>query len=417
MTFYFVRGYVAGSSVGSQTVSILYKGATTMIYVGIDVAKDKHDCLISNSEGVILFPSFTIPNSLDGFNLLCSKIMSCTLDLSQIKIGLEATGHYSNNISEFLINKNFPVFLINPLHTSLYRKSLSFRKTKTDKADVHSIVLMLMTQKLTPYVPASYHRKELKSLTRYRFNLVQDCSRLKVSFARLMNIIFPELEKIVHELQVNSVYQLMTEYTNPKAISQSDLSHLTTLLIDNSKGHYRQEKAIEIREAAKYSIGTCDGIQALELQHTIARIRLLQEQISVIEKRIKNIITEIDSPFITIPGISYITAAMLHAEIGDFSNFSSPEKILAFAGMEPSIYQSGQYTSNHAKMVKRGSKYLRYALYTAAKNVGNWDNRFHTFLQKKISEGKHYNVAVSHVAKKLVRTLYSMEINHTAYIK
>ena len=108
---------------------------------------------------------------------------------------------------------------------------------------------------------------------------------------------------------------------------------------------------------------------------------------------------------------------MIHAEVGDFSNFSSPEKILAFAGMEPSIYQSGQYTSSHAKMVKRGSKYLRYALYTAAKNVANWDDMFHIFLQKKISEGKHYNVAVSHVAKKLVRVLYSMEISHTAYRK
>lgn len=388
-----------------------------MIYVGIDVAKDKHDCLISNSDGEILFPSFTIPNSIEGFNLLCSNIMSCTLDLSHIKIGLEATGHYSNNISEYLINKNFPVFLINPLHTSLYRKSLSFRKTKTDKADVHSIVLMLMTQKLTPYVPASYHKKELKSLTRYRFNLVKDCSRLKVSFARLMNTIFPELEKIVHELQVNSVYQLMSEYTDPLAISKAHLTHLTNLLERNSKGHYSRDKAVEIREAAKLSIGTCDGIQAIELQQTIARIRLLQEQINTIETRIKALISEIDSPFITVPGISYITAAMLHAEIGDFSNFSAPEKILAFAGMEPSIYQSGQYTSTHAKMVKRGSKYLRYALYTAAKNVANWDNRFHTFLEKKMSEGKHYNVAVSHVAKKLIRTLYSMELKHEAYIK
>lgn len=398
-----------------MTVSIHYKGVTTMIFVGIDVAKDKHDCLISNSDGIILYSSFTIPNNSEGFNLLCSRILSCSLDLTQIKIGLEATGHYSNNISEYLINKNFQVFLINPLHTSLYRKSLSFRKTKTDKADVHSIVLMLMTQKLTPYVPVSYHQKELKSLTRYRFNLVNDCSRLKVSFARLMNIIFPELEKIVHDLQVNSVYQLMTEYTDPASLSNAHLTHLTNLLLKNSKGHYGHEKALEIRKAAKTSIGTCDG--TIELQQTIARIRLLQEQINVIEKRIKTIINEVDSPFITIPVISYMTAAMLHAEVGDFSNFSSPEKILAFAGMEPSIYQSGQYTSTHAKMVKRGSKYLRYALYTAAKNVSKWDEKFQIYLRKKLSEGKHYNVAISHVAKKLIRVLYSMELQHKAYIR
>ncbi len=388
-----------------------------MIYVGIDVAKDKHDCLISNSDGEILFHVFTISNDLIGFSLLLQRMQSCTNNPEAIKIGLEATGHYSNNIADFLANKNYHLFIINPLHTSLYKKSQSFRKTKTDKADAQSIVSMLMTQKLTPYVPASYHEKELKSLTRYRFNLVKDCSRLKVSFARLMNIIFPELEKIVNELQVNSVYHLMSEYTDANAISKAHLTHLTNLLSKYSKGHYGRQKAIEIREAAKQSIGTCDGIQAIELQQTLARIFLLQEQTEVIEKRIKEIVKNIDSPFITIPGISYITAAVIHAEIGDFSDFPNAEKILAFAGMEPSIYQSGQYTSTHAKMVKRGSKYLRFALFTAAKNVGNWDTNFSLFLQKKRAEGKPYNVAVSHVAKKLVRVLYSMEMKHEAYIK
>lgn len=388
-----------------------------MIYVGIDVAKDKHDCLISNSDGEILFPVFTISNDLIGFSLLLQRIQSCSNNPETIKIGLEATGHYSNNIADFLTNKNYHIFIINPLHTSLYKKSLSFRKTKTDKADAQSIVSMLMTQKLTPYAPASYHEKELKSLTRYRFNLVKDCSRLKVSFARLMNIIFPELEKIVHELQVNSVYHLMNEYTNSTAISKAHLTHLTNLLSKHSKGHYGRQKAIEIKEAAKQSIGTCDDIQTIELQQTLARIFLLQEQTEVIEKRIKEIVKNIDSPFVTIPGISYITAAVIHAEIGDFSDFSSAEKILAFAGMEPSIYQSGQYTSTHAKMVKRGSKYLRFALFTAAKNVGNWDTNFSLFLQKKQAEGKPYNVAVSHVAKKLVRVLYRMEMKHEAYIK
>jgi transposase len=232
-----------------------------------------------------------------------------------------------------------------------------------------------------------------------------------------MNIISPELEKIVYELQANSVYPLMTEYTHPTSFSKAHLTHLTNLLLKNSKGHYGREKAVEIRNAAKKSIGTCNGIHAIELQQTIARIRLLKEQIDVIQKRIKSIINEIDSPFIIIPGISYMTAAMIHAEVGDFSNFSSPEKILAFAGMEPSIYQSGQYTSTHTKMVKRGSKYLRYALYTAAKNVSNRDDKFKIFLQKKRSEGKHYNVAISHLAKKLIRILYSMEMKHEAYIK
>ena len=388
-----------------------------MVFVGIDVAKDKHDCLIIDSNGNTNSNVFTISNDLIGFSTLIQHIISCSSNPNDIKIGLEATGHYSNNIAEFLLSKGYKLFIINPLHTSLYKKSLSFRKTKTDKVDVHSIITMLMTQELQPYVPISYHNKELKSLTRYRFNLVKDCSRLKVSFNRLMSIIFPELEKLVHELQVNSIYSLMNEFPSTVHISNAHLVRLTNILHNNSKGHYGREKAIEIREAARNSIGTCNSIQSLELKQTIERINLLQSQISLIESRITQIMQEIDSPLITVPGISYITAAMIHAEIGDFSNFSSSGKILAFAGMEPSIYQSGQYTSSHARMVKRGSKYLRFALYTAAKNVANWDPTFNEYFHKKRAEGKPYNVAISHVAKKLLRVLYKLETTHTAFMQ
>ncbi len=386
-----------------------------MILVGIDVAKNKHDCLIINSHGEILANSFTIPNSLEGYQILYDKICSCSKNDPQIKIGLEATGHFSNNISEFLLNKNFPIFIINPLHTNLYRKSQSFRKTKTDKLDTHTICLMLQTQKLTPYAPVSYHSQELKSLTRYRSRLVGECSKLKVSFSRLMTIIFPELESIIKNIQVNSVYHLMKKYPSSEAVSKSHLTTLTNLLVANSKGRYSKEKAIIIRDAAKKSIGTCTPMLSLELTQTIDRILLLRSQISVIEEKIENIMKQIDSPMTTIPGISTQTAAVIYAEIGDFSKFSSAEKILAFAGMEPSVFQSGEYNSAHGRMVKRGSKYLRHMLFLAAENVSRWDSSFAAYLAKKRSEGKHYNVAISHVVRKLLRTIYAMEEKHQAY--
>lgn len=386
-----------------------------MILVGIDVAKNKHDCLIINSNGEVLANSFTIPNSMDGFLSLYSKICSYSINDPEIKIGLEATGHYSNNIAEFFLNKNFPIFIMNPLHTNLYRKSQSFRKTKTDKLDTLTICSMLQTQKLTPYAPVSYHSQELKSLTRYRFRLVDDCSKLKVSFSRLMTIIFPELEPIVKNLQVNSVYHLMKECPSAEAVVKCHLTHLTNLLIKNSKGHYRKEMAITIRNAAKTSIGTCTPMKSLELVQTIERILLLRNQISLIEAKIEEIMKQIDSPMTTIPGISTQTAAVIYAEIGDFSKFSSAEKILAFAGMEPSVYQSGEYNSTHGRMVKRGSKYLRHMLFLAAENVSHWDPSFANYLARKRSEGKHYNVAISHVVRKLLRTIYAMESKHQAY--
>jgi hypothetical protein len=150
-----------------------------MIYVGIDVAKDKHDCIIVDSDGVIRFPTFTIPNNKQGFRELLTNLKTCGSDFAQIKVGLEATGHYSDNLLEFLIANDLPTTVINPLHTNLYRKGLSLRKTKTDTVDAHSIVTMLRTECLKPYSKTSYHVRELKSLTRYRFSLVQDCARLK----------------------------------------------------------------------------------------------------------------------------------------------------------------------------------------------------------------------------------------------
>ena len=207
----------------------------------------------------------------------------------------------------------------------------------------------------------------------------------------------------------------MKKCPSAKAISKCHLTTLTNLLIANSKGHYRREKAIIIRDAAKTSIGTCTPMQSLELIQTIDRILLLRSQIAVIEEKIESIMKELDSPMTTIPGISTQTAAVIYAEIGDFAKFSSPEKILAFAGMEPSIYQSGEYNSAHGKMVKRGSKYLRHTLFLAAENVTHWDPSFAAYLSKKRTEGKHYNVAISHVVRKLLRTIYAMEEKHQAY--
>ena len=166
-----------------------------MIFVGIDVAKDKHDCFITNSDGEVLFKPFTIPNNLDGFDDLYQKILSVMQDVNKVKVGLEATGHYSYNLLGYLIDKGFPTYVINPLHTNLYRKSLSLRQTKTDKVDAHTIASMLMSDvNLKSYSGTSYHNEELKSLTRYRFDKVKERSALKVSISRLVCILFPELK-------------------------------------------------------------------------------------------------------------------------------------------------------------------------------------------------------------------------------
>ena len=380
-----------------------------MIYVGIDVAKAKHDCYVCDSDGVELYAPFIIQNTREGFENLFEKVRAVAPELSEVKIGLEATGHYSYNILGYLLEKEFRIFLINPLHTNLFRKSLSLRP--------RTICMMLHSgMALTPYSKTSYHMEELKSLTRYRFDKVHERGKLKQSVSRLVTILFPELEKLVPSLHMKSVYALLYEFPGAEQVAACHMTHLKKLLYDASGGRYGKDVAETIRNAARSSIGSHIPAKSLELKHTIDLIRKIDDEINETESAIKVIMDDIGSPILTIPGISYRMGAMIIAELGDISRFNSPDKILAYAGMSPSTYQSGQLTSSYAHMEKRGSRYLRYALFNATKFVCIWDESFAKYLAKKQSEGKHYNVAVSHAAKKLVRLMFHLINTGEAYI-
>ena len=389
-----------------------------MICVGIDVAKDKHDCFILSSEGEVLADVFTIPNNRDGFETLLQRIRSCALPADIIKVGLEATGHYSYNILGFLLDKGLATYVINPLHTNLYRKSLSLRQTKTDRIDARTIASMLMSDvDLKSYTDTAYHNEELKSLTRYRFDKVRQRAKLKQSVSRLVNILFPELETLVPTLHMASVYALLSELPSAQQIAAVHLTHLKTLLDNASKGRYGRDKAVEIREAARRSIGSKMPAKSLELRHTIQLILELDKEIDEVEAAIAEIMYSIQSPITTIPGMGLRMGAMILAEVGDFANFDSPDKILAYAGLSPSTYESGKLslTGAYSHMEKRGSRYLRYAIFNATKYVCIWDPTFAAYLAKKRAEGKHYNVAISHAAKKLVRVIYALQKSGKAY--
>ena len=389
-----------------------------MICVGIDVAKDKHDCFILSSEGEVLADVFAIANNRDGYESLMQRIRSCARPADIIRVGLEATGHYSYNILGFLLGKGLPTFVINPLHTNLYRKSLSLRQTKTDRVDARTIASMLMSDvDLKSYTDTAYHNEELKSLTRYRFDKVRERAKLKQSVSRLVVILFPELEKLVPTLHMPSVYAMLSEFPGAKQIAGANLTHFKTVLSDASKGRYNRDKAVEIRDAARRSIGSVMPAKSLELQHTIRLIHELDKEIEEVEEQIRAMMDTIQSPITTIPGIGVRMGAMILAEIGDFSRFDSPDKLLAYAGLSPSTYQSGKLnaTGAYAHMEKRGSRYLRYALYNATKYVCLWEPSFAAYLKRKRAEGKHYNVAISHAAKKLVRLIFALEKSSRAF--
>lgn len=387
-----------------------------VVSVGIDVSKDKHDCFIVSSEGEVLADVFTIPNTMDGFNSLLQRIRDCITPQDKIKVGLEATGHYSYNLFGFLLDNGLPTYVLNPLRTNLYRKSLSLRKTKTDRVDARMIASMLLSDAgLKPYTNTAYHNEELKSLTRYRFDKVKERAKLKSSISRLVCILFPELEKLVPSIHLVSVYTLLEQFPGAKQVAGAHLTRLKSLLETASKGRYKRDMALEIREAARNSIGSRMPAKSLELQHTIRLIRELDTEIAETEEQIQSLMDVLASPITTIPGMGFRMAAMILAEVGDFTRFDSPDKLLAYAGMSPSTYQSGQLKNCYPHMEKRGSRYLRYAIYNATKYVCIWDPNFADYLAKKRAEGKHYNVALSHASKKLVRLIFAMEKSQQSY--
>lgn len=386
-----------------------------MLYVGIDVAKDAHQAFIMDSDGVVFNNNLSFSNSKEGFAQLLDSIKATGCCPEKTKVGLESTGHYGYNLVSFLKQSELRTVVFNPLQVTLHRKAVTLRKTKTDKCDARIIAEMLMSETSKPYSPIACHIEELKSLSRHRFRLIGLRARLKTQLSRLFQIVFPELSNVVWSVNQNSVYQLTLELPNPASIAACNIIRLTNVLKKGSKGKYGREKADEIKRLASNSIGNNSAALAFELQQTIRLIQNVSSEIDILDEKIAEIMKTIDSPIMTISGISYTLGAMILSEIGNINNFDSPAKLLAFAGCEPSTYQSGKHTANKTPMVKRGSSYLRYALLTAAKLVAMRSNAFKAYINKKQAEGKHYFVALSHTGKKLVRVIFHLLKTNIAF--
>ena len=350
------------------------------IYIGIDVAKDKHDFYIMDRNGDKLAGPTTIKNNLSGFKLLFDTIeviqekVNCTKDSTYV--GLESTGHYSNNLLNSLHQQSFTIFLLNPKLVSDYRKSKSLRKTKTDQTDARTIAALVRDkyQQLRPYTSQSYHMTELKAVTRYRHKLITERSQMKNSVKRLVNVLFPELESEIVDIHNLTSYTLLQELPGASYIADVHLTKLKHLISQSSHNWYGADKALRIREKARSSIGTMSAVTSFELQNTIRRIMSLSKDIAKADELIQQHQQALGYSLESIPGISIVLSATILAEIGEIKRFSHPDKLVAFTGICPSIYQSGKYLAKHAKMEKRGSKALRRAMMQAAEQVSRHTN-------------------------------------------
>lgn len=377
-----------------------------MIYVGIDIAKNTHWASAMNSDGEILLEPFSFQNSNDGFQKFISKLSS--FDKQKMLIGLESTAHYGENIISYLFNLDYKIGIINPIQTSNLRKS-NIRKTKNDKVDTFIIIKSLTLNNYNLVTTRDINNIKLKGLSRSRHNLIVMRSRSKIQLASFIDQLFPELNQFFKgNLNLNVSYQLLKEYSSPKDISSLHLTKLSNILHDNSHGRYNKQDAIRLRELAKNSVGIDNPTLSLQIKQAILQIELYTEQIEEVEKLSKQILDEMKSKLLTIPGMSYNQATVIHGFIGDISRFNKSCQLLAYAGLDPSIYQSGNFEAHSTRMSKRGNSLLRYNLVYATHNLVLHNKTFKKYYDLKRSQGKTHYCALGHCAHKLVRIIFKM---------
>ena len=377
-----------------------------MIYVGIDIAKNTHWASAMNSDGEILLEPFSFQNNNEGFQKFISKLSN--FDKQKMLIGLESTAHYGENIISYLFNLDYKIGIINPIQTSNLRKS-NIRKTKNDKVDTFIIIKSLTLNNYNLVTTRDINNIKLKGLSRSRHNLIVMRSRSKIQLASFIDQLFPELNKFFKgNLHLNVSYQLLKEYSSPKQISSLHLTKLTNILHDNSHGRYNKQDAIRLRELAKNSVGIDNPTLSLQIKQAILQIELYSEQIEEVEKLSKQILDEMKSKLLTIPGMSYNQATVIHGFIGDINRFNKSCQLLAYAGLDPSIYQSGNFEARSTRMSKRGNSLLRYNLVYAAHNLVLHNRTFKEYYDLKRSQGKTHYCALGHCAHKLVRIIFKM---------
>ena len=372
-------------------------------YVGIDISKYKHDfCIISNT-GEVIVENSSFENNKKGFQYLLDQLKP--YNKSDVHIAFEATGHYSLNLELFLIDQGYSFMKMNPLVIHQFLKARSLRRTKTDKADSLTIANYLMS---VPYKPNSdllYHIYTLKSLCRAREQLIKERSKFQVLLTNELDKSFPELKPFFNNTISSTLLYILEKYKNAEHISlMKDYDSIRKV----SHGKFTYANFAKLKELAKNSVGHHDNNTDLLISTYVSIINNFNEKIDPINKQISTIIKELNPKMLTIPGLGEISAATILSEYGDIKNFSSPNKMLAFAGLEPSVIESGTLKSN-GKMVKHGSGHLRYSIMNIAMTILRYSPTFYDYYLKKRSEGKCHRVALSHVSKKLIRVIYSLE--------
>lgn len=380
-----------------------------MYFVGIDISKYKHDCFVTTDNNCVIYENFSFENNKEGFQKLLDLFKS--FDNQEIRIGLEATGHYGMNLKLFLEENIFPFMEFNPSLVKEFIKSQTLRKTKTDKADARWINKYLKSVDYKPHPKQFYHKYALKSLSRRRTTLVRQRSQYMIEITNILDLIFPEIKSFFDgEFSATFLYILNKYKTAKKIANMKDYDSLRKV----SRGKFSYARFLKLKELAKDTVGTDNEIFTFQLETFLSLYFNIKIQIDVVDDKITEIIKELKPKTLSIRGIGIVSCAAIISEFGDISRFKSADAMVAFAGIDCKIEQSGE-SIRYGKMVKRGSSHLRHHLINAAGYVFMHEPIFTVYYYKKQAEGKKHNVILSHIAKKLLRVIYKLETENIEF--
>lgn len=378
-----------------------------MYLVGIDISKYKHNCFIATEAGVTL-KEFIFENNLSGFKLFHESLKN--LDRTQdIRIGLESTGHYGTNLKQFIVASGYTYLEFNPYLTHQFAKAMSLRRTKTDKVDARTISNMLGSVDYKTLHTRFYHINELKQLVRDRDDILMNRSKTLVKLTNVLDIVFPEFKPFFNKRFGTTARFILKKYKSAKKIStltMLDFDFLRSL----SKGKFTYARFSHLKSLAKDTVGVQSPVYTGRIVSLLKDYDYFDQSLDHIDQNIISLFSNVETKLTTIPGLGIIQAATIYAEIGDIRRFPNPQKLIAFAGLDTSINQSG-ISEHHGKLVKHGSPLLRKTIWVYALPALKFMPVFHDYYRKKRQEGKIHKVALTHVCRKLIRIIYHIEYN------
>ncbi|MBS7528862.1 IS110 family transposase [Fusibacter paucivorans] len=388
-----------------------------MLFLGIDIGKRTHVASLISEKGQVLFKAFSFNNTLEGGEALINKLQNFVDSYDEIEVGMEATGHYWLSLYSFLIDQNLKVYVVNPLQTDGWRKGTEIRKRKTDIIDSLLIAELIRYGDFLETTLANDEMLSLRNLSRFRNYLIQSTSDLKRKAIAVLDQVFPEYETVFSNIFGKTSKEILLHFSSASDFESITANQLNEALEQFRMKKFAQRKIQALSTLAPNSFGIKIALDSfsLQLKMIIEQLNFIESQIQNIESELELLLQKLNSPITTIPGIGPVNAAVILGEIGDIKRFSTPAKLVAYAGLDATVSQSGEYSSTSNRMSKRGSPHLRTAIFSAAFIASNNDPVFKAYYEKKRAEGKHHFVAVNAVARKMCNTIHAILTQNVPY--